>query len=266
MSVRRDWRPGAWHRSRSRSPQRRRRAAVAAADVQHVPVVVVQHPADGGLAGDPLRGRRADRRPVLQVAARRIRGMPGRAAVRARLRLCARLCLRAGAGGQRFGSDVDDDLVDVGVGGAGDLPGQEVPGDVDQRAGQASGRLLLGGVVAGAGRAGGGLVFMQAVRMLGVPGRRAQRLQHDRAVGGRQPDGHRQRPVIVDPERAPARDDGVLVIRAGDPAVRGGEPLQLARRSPARPARPVPPRSARWRSGSAPAPSHTTSARRRTHR
>jgi hypothetical protein len=87
---------------------------------------------------------------------------------------------------------VHDDLVDVRVGGAGDLPGQHVSRDIHQRVGQAGGGLLPAGtgVVASPGR--GRVAVVRAVGVLQVPARRAQGLHHDRAAGGRQPRGHDQ--------------------------------------------------------------------------
>src|SRR5258708_40359074 len=73
---------------------------------------------------------------------RRCRGGWGRR--QSRVRCLVRV--RVGFGGEGGEADVDDDLVDVGVVGGGDLPGQERPGDPDQRVGQAGG--VLGGVAA----------------------------------------------------------------------------------------------------------------------
>jgi len=72
-SVRRDSQPGnrQRQRSRSRTAQRGRRLAGAAAGVQHVPGHVVEHGADGGVAGDQPQGGGADGAAVLEVAAQR---------------------------------------------------------------------------------------------------------------------------------------------------------------------------------------------------
>ena len=118
--------------------------------------------------------------------------MPGQPSLRDGLGNLAGLRVRTGLGDQRFRSDVHDDLVDVRVGHVGDLPGKQVPRHLHQRIGQASGRRAPGGLGPGvvARRGRGVLVIMQAVRVLEVPARRAQRLQHDRPVGGWQAHGH----------------------------------------------------------------------------
>ena len=106
---------------------------------------VVPHPAQRRGAAGHLRGADADRRAVLHVAARRVRGMAwDRPGGRRHLRGDAGSlggdpgCLRgdAGGGGQGAGADVHDDLVDLRVIGGGGLPGQERLGDRQQGVGQ----------------------------------------------------------------------------------------------------------------------------------
>src|SRR5580704_8777009 len=58
-----------------RAAQRRVRAAPPAAQIQEVAGAVVQHPADGGAAGQHAGGADADRRAVLDVAAGRVSGV-----------------------------------------------------------------------------------------------------------------------------------------------------------------------------------------------
>src|SRR6185437_12264598 len=144
-----------------RAAQRRGGPAVPAADVEQGAVVVVQHLADRRRAGDPLGGGGAERGAVFEVAAPRVgrvadvpvgtvraaallnlgRVAAGLAVGGRRFRGNAdRLSLGAwvGVGGvEGFGADMDDDLVDVGIIGGGDLPGQVISRDPGQRVSQA---------------------------------------------------------------------------------------------------------------------------------
>ena len=143
-------------------------------------------------------------------------------------------CRLAGVG-EGFGADVDDHLVEVRVAGGGDLPGQVATGHLHQRIGQArpcgcpppgpgsrpARRRPRPAPVPGGRRPGGGRrrwpaaargvlggVAVRAVRVLTIPGGRAQRLHHHRPLSRRQPDRHRHRPVLAidaHPPRRPGR-------------------------------------------------------------
>ena len=186
---------------------------------------------------------------------------------------------RAISRGDRVGADVHDDLVHLGVSGGGDLPGQERLGDDQQRVGQARRGHLRRPVPGGrlpdprsrrvsaetpgscaacgcSGSAGCGWSRSPAAA------RSAFSSTAPCSGGSRNVPG--QRSVLLEPPGQPAPHPSRGVIDGADLPVGPGETFQLVRRSSARRSRPGPPRCPGWRSGSAPAPSHTTAGPRRT--
>ncbi len=276
--------------------------------------MVVEHPADGGGAGDSLGGGGADRGSVFEVAAARVGGVPdppvgavraagvgdrrrpafprkrsgrgvasaagewaadasadaadhgpaGRRIAAGRWTWPASAAASgkrpAGSVGEGLGADVDDDLVEVGVGRGSDLPGQVVSGDTGQRISQVHGlraaRFRTARFrTARSGPTGPGPLACQALACeaparestaLTVPGVSAEtpaswpaRCGWSRsAVAARSawtrtwPSAAGRRTIITsDPSsssilqvtRRAARD--VLVVGAGHPAVGAGEPV-----------------------------------------
>ena len=109
--------------------------AAAPAQGQDLAGVAVGHPGQRGGAGEHLGGGHADRRAVFDVAAGRVRRVPGDPR-RGRRRFRGNAGLRGRGRGRRPGEDagagVHHDLVDLRVVGPGDLPGQERLRDRDQ--------------------------------------------------------------------------------------------------------------------------------------
>ena len=138
--------------------------AAAPAQGQDGAGVAVGHPGQGGGAGEHLRGGHADRRAVLDVApgrVGRVAGDPGRGG--RRFRGNAGVRGRDRRPGERVSTGMHHDLIDLGVVGPGDLPGQERLRDRDQAVGQVRGRPDGLGGAAASGR----------VSAAGVSGRRA---------------------------------------------------------------------------------------------
>ena len=239
-STRRDSQPGNRHRQPSRSRAARRIAgagpAPPPAQGQDLAGVAVGHPRQGGGAGEHLRGGHADRRAVPDVApgrVGRVTGDPGRGG--RRFRGNAGVRGRSRRPGEHVGTGVHHDLIDLGVIGPGDLPGQERLRDGDQAVSQVRGRPDRRGWPAAArpppARPRRAFPRKPPARITGQVGAgSAQRLRQHRPGQRRQPERAGQRPVLLHPPGQPAPDPGTGVVRPGDLAVRPGEPLQLVRR------------------------------------
>ena len=201
----------------------------------------MQHPAQGGRAGEHLSGADADRRSVLDMAPRRIGRVPRRPRRDGRRRSGNVLGLAGRPrGDDGVGADMHHDLVQLRVIGGSHLPGQELLGNQQQRVGQTrGGRWLVSAqslIPVRRFRGNVGLLRRLWVLRVGcvqvaqVSGRCAQRLQQDRPGQRRQPERPGQRPIVLEPPRQPAPDSRRGVIGRADLPVRSGEPLQLAAR------------------------------------